>query len=177
MSAMKLIEAIQSCDPSQLSKLIATLGSANDREAQVNSTVPNMQGLTALHVAAKAYSAHSQDAKLAPIFNEMVRLLLEAGANPVMSVGTTYRKQVVAGFEVLSVVNPGQNVIQVCEGRVPPALLEWYANTIDDNRLNGMIEAVVHPDSPRARAAERMRNYQRAKRERLRLEREALAAV
>lgn len=147
-----LIQAIQSCDPVQLAQAIATLQAqvaeqaktlppedqawACERNNPVRCTMPNMAGLTPLHVAAKAYATHTHRPALADAFDAMVGMLLEAGASPWAAVGAQGREL-------------GQTVVQVCEGKVPATLQDWLAANINDrgdnDREGEFRDEVLHP--------------------------------
>ncbi len=130
-----LISAIQTCEPAKVAEAIAQLNAQADasvahidkadrawereRINPVRMSMPDMAGLTPLHVAAKAYSAHVHQPKLAAAFNAMVQLLLDAGASPWAAIGASAK-------------DPGQTVVQVCQGQVPPSLLGWLAATVAD---------------------------------------------
>lgn len=147
-----LIQAIQTCDPAQLAQAIATLQQqvaeqaktlpaedqswARERNNPVRCTMPNMAGLTPLHVAAKAYATHTHRPELAYVFNAMVGMLLEAGASPWAAVGARRREL-------------GQTVVQVCEGKLPPTLADWLAANINDrgdnDREGEFRDEALHP--------------------------------
>lgn len=124
--AQELILAVQTCIPGRLRAVIEQLDLLAQAEIQhlpeaerlwkrksyVNDRLPGM-GLTALHLAAKAYSAHTHDPKFAAAFNEMTRDLLAAGASPFLLIGGK-------GEE-------GMTVAMVCDGKLPPALTEWLS--------------------------------------------------
>lgn len=137
-----LISAIQTCEPAKVAEAIEQAQTAArikwdelPHDVQrglmpnpVNAAMPGMAGLTALHVAARAYAAHEHDPKLAAAFNAMVQLLLDAGANPWLAVGA-------------KVGDPGQTVAQVCQGKQPPALKGWLSHYIDDRNWLEMDES------------------------------------
>lgn len=142
--AQELINAIQSCQPHLLRAVIEKL----QRQAgvdlsqvelrlrhvvkgnPVNDRLPSMD-ITPLHVAAKAYAAHVDSPLHAWIFGEMVRDLLNAGANPVAVMGRTSR-MARSGWGVVE-AEEGLTVAQVCEGKMPPALADFFAEHCDDN--------------------------------------------
>lgn len=191
MHARTLIEAIQSLRPERLAQVIADLERQADLEVAsldpierawkrrnlVNDVLPGL-GLTALHVAARAYVAHRnpQDMKLARVFNNMVRQLLTAGANPAIAIGTTYKKQVVAGHTVFTIDNPGRTVAEVCEGKLPPSLKRWFAATVNDNSTAPATNRQeTHRNSPNWEQVERRRERMKKKREREKARRLATA--
>lgn len=139
-TAQELINAIQSLKPGLLRIVIARvqrqagfdLSSLEPaarhriRGNPINARLEGVMDLTALHVAAKAYSAY-RNSHLAPIFNEMVAMLLEAGANPWLEAG----KATDSRFEP-----QGLTVAQVCERHIPPALAAFLEAHCDDNRTS-----------------------------------------
>ncbi len=188
----QLIQAIQSCDCRKLREAIAELEQNREQETvdvePINKAWAKRSliddrltglGLTALHVAAKAYSAHSQDPQLAQVFNDMVQDLLKAGANPFITIGARYRTRTVAvmnkieGGEIGNfyggkkigetqeqvLVDPGLTVIEVCEGKVPPALAQWFVDNIDEiNRAKVLHDQVEKHSTTKIReAAEKRR--------------------
>lgn len=177
--AHTLILAIQSCEPDRLRQVIAQLDALADQEvshlvkpeeralarrSKINDRVPDLLGLTALHVAAKAYSAHLTDPMLARVFNEMVQDLLDAGASPYAEVGATYKRRWIGGEEIMGVEVPGQTVAEVCEGRLPPALMNWFAALRrDDAPLSGHDKKTSHSTSQAAKKAQRKLERERAR--------------
>lgn len=144
-SARTLIDAIQSCSTCNLRRAIAQF------KDQVNDELPDL-GVTALHVAAKAYATHTHDRVLSGVFNLMVRMLLGAGASPFAEVGTTYKARLLGTAKVQGVDSRGLTVAEVCEGKMPPALKEWFANLPTEAEC-----LLTHSDSPRAALVERRR--------------------
>ena len=132
-AAQELINAIQSCKPGLLRLVIARLQrqagidlsrvepAARHRikHNPVNAQLAQVMNLTPMHVAAKAYSAHEQDPDLASAFSEMVEDLLAAGANP-----------------WIEATRPHGTVAEVCEGRLPPALAQFFEDHCDDRRTS-----------------------------------------
>lgn len=184
----QLIQAIQSCSCEQLRQVICNLEEESDQEvrrmqkgdrlwarrSKIDDRMPGL-GLTALYVAAKAYSAHSQDPKLAQVFDQMVASLLVAGASPFVAIGATYRTRMVPVMskhsdpeigtflggqklgerEETIVVNPGRTVVEVCEGKLPPSLVNWFAANINDNMKSaGPDHVQVHTTTKAREAAE-----------------------
>lgn len=185
--ARELIDAIQSCSTQRLRQAIAQVQSDADKAVShlpavdqawarqtrnpVNDALPGL-GLTALHVAAKAYSAHAHDRALAGVFNQMVRMLLSAGASPFVEVGAVYQEKWVrtqgADGQIeerraVAIKQHGLTVAQVCQGRVPPALTAWFAD-LPPERDTLM---ATHDKSPRAAEVQRRRQMAQARRERL----------
>lgn len=142
--AQQLINAIQSSQPHRLRAVIETLQrqagidlSQVERQLRhtysdnpVNDRLPGLD-ITPLHVAAKAYSAYANDPLHAWIFGEMVRDLINAGANPVAVMGRTSRLGR-NGYDAVD-AEEGLTVAQVCEGKLPPALAAFFAKHCDDN--------------------------------------------
>ena len=143
--AAQLIDAVQSLNPLVLSEAIKQVQVEaspaplrDDRQIRLGLTVIANQydrdrarvavmntslgttGLTALHVACKAYACHPE---LRSTFNEMVDLLLKAGASPFVEFGTTYKK---AATGMLVVDRQGQTCAEVCMGAMPPALAQFF---------------------------------------------------
>lgn len=139
--AQELINAVQSCQVDRLRAVIDQLNRLSDaevahldgndrlwaRKSYLNDQLEGPLDLTALHVAAKGYAAYKHDSRLASIFNEMVAVLLEAGASPWVEVGAT-----VVARPHGNQRNPGKTVPEVCEGKMPPALSEWIAKECND---------------------------------------------
>lgn len=135
--APQLVSAIQSCSPGRVRSVIAQLKALADYEVKhltgsdrlwalknhVNDRLSGELDLTALHLAAKAYSAHTKDRNLASVFNEMVGDLLAAGADPWLEVGAKSNPCRGLGLNKTQ----GQTVVEVCEGRIPPALSAWIS--------------------------------------------------
>lgn len=133
--APQLVIAIQSCIAGRVRAVIAQLKALAEDEVKhlkgsdrlwsrknyVNDRLSGDLDLTALHLAAKAYSAHTKDRNLASVFNEMVGDLLAAGADPWLEVGA--RSSPCRGLGLNK--TQGQTVVEVCEGRIPPALSAW----------------------------------------------------
>lgn len=144
--AQELITAIQTGIPGRLRAVIEQLSRLSDDEVKhlegsqrlwsrknyVNDRLPGGLDITALHLAAKAYSAHASDARLAAVFNEMVSDLLAAGALPWLEVGSKPIKETLGGREMAR-MSMGQTVLEVCEGKLPPALSTWIIANCDDN--------------------------------------------
>lgn len=144
--AQELITAIQTCNPGRLRAVIERLNLLADDEVKhlagtekawarknyINDRLPGGLDITALHLAAKAYSAHASDKTLGPVFNEMVSDLLAAGAMPWLEVGSKPVKEKVGATTKIR-MTMGQTVLEVCEGKMPPALTEWVAANCDDN--------------------------------------------
>lgn len=137
--AQELILAIQTNNPSRLRAVIDQLqrkanlevahisnnmDRAVARPKYVNDRLPGTLDLTALHVAAKLYATHCSNERLAGIYNEMVADLLEAGAAPSLEIGAVRGKRMVAGVEAITIIKHGLTVAEVCEGKLPPALME-----------------------------------------------------
>lgn len=87
-------------------------------------------GLTALHVAVKGYATHTRE--LGRTFDQMTRILLDAGANHAIPFGVRRAKKQVAGVEVLVIVEPGKTIAQECFGNLPPSLLAALASMPPD---------------------------------------------
>lgn len=117
-SAQTLIEAVQLGDTNHLAKTIefltkhATL--SVDRRRTVSSALPQT-GLTALHVAAKYYAIATNDGQRA-VYNEMIKMLLNAGAEPFA--------ECLFGTEKLT-------PMQVAGGKRPPALVDHISELAD----------------------------------------------
>lgn len=138
--AHKLIAAIETCEPERLRAVIAQLQRLAQEEVEhlapgdqywerrcyINDRLPGSLGLTALHVAAKAYATYHQDPALANAFDTMVSNLLDAGAVPWLEVGAQGVSRSSRGEPVVVAV-PGKTVPEVCEGRIPPSLAKWFA--------------------------------------------------
>lgn len=100
-------------------------------------------GLTALHVVCKAYSVHHADMHLGGLFDQMASDLLDAGANPYIEIGATYRPQSNRqGDMVLALDKHGQTVAEVCNGIVPPSLKVFYAQWRCDELTQKRVLAV-----------------------------------
>ena len=144
--AQELITAIQTCVPGRLRAVIDQLNRLADDEVRhlsgserlwarknyLNDRLPGGLDITALHLAAKSYSEHASDPYLGPVFNEMVSDLLSAGAMPWLEMGAKPIKVMVGGV-YQSRMGMGQTVLEVCDGKVPPALTAWVANHCNDN--------------------------------------------
>jgi hypothetical protein len=142
--AQKLINAIETCEPQRVRTVIAQLQRLAQEEVEhlapgdqywerrcyINDRLPGSLGLTALHVAAKAYASFHQDAALAAVFDTMVADLLDAGAVPWLEVGAQGVCRSSRG-EPMVVAVPGKTVLEVCEGRVPPSLAKWFTMKCD----------------------------------------------
>ena len=157
--AQELINAIQSCQPQRLRAVICQLqGLAqadtshlkrdDDRrwgkKCYINDRLTGALDLTALHVAAKAFSANTADQRLSKVFDEMVRDLLEAGANPWLEIGV--RKKLRDGLGTSS-ISTGKTVVEVCEGVLPPALQDWIQDHCDarsTHRFNVATHSTTH---------------------------------
>lgn len=164
--AQELITAIQTCVPGRLRAVIEQLGRLSDDEVRhlptkeqgwerknyINDRLTGSLEITALHLAAKAYAAHSSDELLAAAFNEMVGDLLAAGASPWLEIGGRKYKQVVDG-RVIVRITPGQTVAEVCEGRMPPALTAWLAATCDNTSTTKGSADKKHPSTLRQQKA------------------------
>lgn len=87
-------------------------------------------GLTALHVAVKGYAAHTQEH--GEIFDQMTKVLLEAGANHAIPFGVKKGKKLICGMEVFIVVDPGKTIAEECVGKLPPSLLDALASMPSD---------------------------------------------
>lgn len=173
--ALTLINAIQTCDRQQLRRAIrqvqaqAALDDANKkRRKNMRSILPNyindkLAGaldVTALHVAAKAYSQHAHIPHLARVFNEMVSDLLEAGASPGATVGARYQMRQ-CGAKMLPVcVDPGQTVAQVCGCNMPPSLANWFALQVNDN-LSEAAAKVARHEATRKWEQQRVNQFRR----------------
>lgn len=142
--ATDLIQAVQSCDPEVLRSLIKRIEAEAEWEWMEAYTAPGRSGaaeiprqvnyidstfgpmgLTALHVAAQGYAAHTQE--YGQVFNEMIRLLVVAGADPCLSFGQRRVMRFVAGIEVPVMVDMGRTIAEECKGKLAPALLDAYA--------------------------------------------------
>lgn len=142
--ATDLIQAVQSCDPEVLQGVIQRIEAEAEWEWMEAYTAPNRggaaevarkmnyvdstfgpMGLTALHVAAKGYAAHTKE--YGDVFNEMVRLLVNAGADPCLAFGQKRVMRSVAGIEVPVMVDMGRTIAEECKGKLAPALLDAYA--------------------------------------------------
>lgn len=181
--AETLIAAVQSGDPSQVRAVLAHLQRLAEkairrlpakerqwaRRSYVDSRLPGPLGLTALHVAAKAYGAYRHDPNQAQAFDAMVADLLAAGACPWVEVGARGAR-VLANGECIFVASHGRTVVEECQGRLPPSLMRWIAEHCDDRGSSKADAPVLHPLT-RARIAERTQAW----RER-RQAREALAS-
>lgn len=145
--AQELITAIQTYNPGRVRAVIEQLNCLSDDEVKhltgserqwtrknyINDRLPGGLDIAAIHLASKAYSAHTSDPSLAVVFNEMVKDLLEAGADPMQEVGKKTIKKMMGGHEVVTLV-PGQTAAELCEGRLPPALKQWFAENCDSNK-------------------------------------------
>ena len=171
--ATELILAVQSCDPVVLRQTIKRIeeeaewdwmelytnpkrGGAAEvarKMNYINSTFGPM-GLTALHVAAKGYAAHTQE--YGRVFNEMIRMLVEAGADPCLAFGQQWKKTLIAGFEVLALVDKGRTIAEECKGNIAPALRDAYAALPADNYF-------YEPDAWECRRMQAFDGEQRAK--------------
>lgn len=154
--AQELINAIQSGHPHRLRAVIEKLQrqagidlSQVDLQFRhsykgnpVNDRLPGMD-ITPLHVAAKAYSAHAHDPLNSWIFGEMVRDLLNAGANPIAVMGRTSR-MARSGYGVVE-AEEGLTVAEVCEGKLPPALASFFAKFCDDTSTLKQDAPESHP--------------------------------
>lgn len=126
--APRLLAAIQTAEPDRLRALLAEIARcpgnppAGEDAHPVNHRLADPLGLTALHLAAKAYSVHANDPRLADVFNTMVADLLEAGANPLMEMGARWGWTWVGSERIWGIVQRGMTVAEVCERRLPPAL-------------------------------------------------------
>lgn len=132
-----LIAAIQSCNTEQLTQEIRaltphgkTLGGSSTNNP-LDQQLPGSR-LTALHVAAKAYSHYRHDSNRAFVYNRAVELLLEGGANPYLEAFGTWRTTHANGRPV-RILEGGVTAMEVCQGHAPPALLAWFAKYVDDN--------------------------------------------
>lgn len=111
-----LIEAIQARDINQLERLVQSIvqqtpdavkGSWMKRYALINAGYGNL-GITALMVASKSYAVHYNDIPTRNIFEAMVDILLDSGADPYVSADAS--------------LGQAMNAITVCNGRLTPAL-------------------------------------------------------
>lgn len=144
-TAQELIQAVQSLNPATLRAVIAKhqnllgfdfsqveLGARHRYPANpVNARINGRLDLTALHVAAKAYSAYRHKPHMAKAFDDMVQILLEAGANPYIEAGKA-KGSMFDGFSC----GAGLTVAQVCDGHLPPALASFIGEHCDDNKTN-----------------------------------------
>ena len=147
--AADLIQAVQSCKPELLGQTIQRIEDEAEWEWMESYTDPKRgggsevarkinyidstfgpMGLTALHVAAKGYATHTQD--YGDIFNEMIRMLVEAGADPCLAFGQRREMRPIAGIQVPVLTNPGRTIAEECKGRLAPALLDAYADLPSD---------------------------------------------
>ena len=152
--AVDLIQAVQSCDTDVLRGAIQKIEAEAEWEWMETYTAPGRggsaeiprkvnyidspfgpMGLTALHIAAKGYAAHTQE--YGQVFNEMIRLLIEAGADPCLAFGQKRAMRCVAGIEVPVMVDMGRTIAEECKGHIAPALLEAYAALPSDNYAYG----------------------------------------
>jgi hypothetical protein len=157
--AATLITAIQSCNPRVVRDCIQALKAVSEAEVahlpkpdqrawgrknHINDTWGGLN-LTALHVAAKAYSAHCADPRLAQAFDTMVGDLLAAGANPFLEAGGKKQSAWINGTRIVGAPDGGQTTVELCEGKVPPALAAHLAQHCDDNLTsNNHGTPVVH---------------------------------
>lgn len=132
--APRLIAAIQTAEPDRLRALLAEIAQipncppAGDDAHPVNHRLADPLGLTALHVAGKAYAVHADDTRLGDVFNTMVADLLEAGANPLVEMGVKRGWTWVGSERIWGIVGPGMTVAEVCERRLPPSLQKYLAD-------------------------------------------------
>ena len=143
--AQTLIAAVQSGDPAQVRAVLAHLEHLADKHAQtlpladrgwarpsyVDDRLPGDLGLTALHVAAKAYGAFLDNPAQAAAFDAMVADLLAAGASPWAEIGARGVRTTPLGQPLMAAV-PGRTVPQECGRRLPPSLVRWIAEHCDD---------------------------------------------
>ena len=117
-SAQTLIEAVQLGDTNHLAKTIEFLTKSAilpvERKRVLSSALPQT-GLTALHVAAKYYALAATDGQRA-VYNEMIKMLLIAGAEPFA--------ECLFGSEKLT-------PMQVAGGKRPPALIDHISELAD----------------------------------------------
>lgn len=166
--AKTLIAAIETCEPRRLRAVIARLEDLAQAEVEhlapgdqywerrcyINDRLPGSQGLTALHVAAKAYASFHQDPALAAVFDTMVADLLHAGAVPWLEVGAQGVCRSSRG-EPMVVAVPGKTVLEVCDGRVPPSLARWIARNCEQSGASQAPLIAVHPSTRERREKER----------------------
>lgn len=119
--AETLIHAVQSGDTEELQRAINTVTERVENRgfhaALVNQGLSGSD-LTALHVACKAYSHYARDPDLARTFDQMVQLLLDAGAVP--------GKEARIGRERITSV-------MACEGRIPPSLQNYLSHRAENS--------------------------------------------
>lgn len=144
-AAERLIAAIHTTEPQVLREVVDELLEKFQREREkapleawffrnpLDATFGNLE-LTALHVAAKAYAVHSSNPHLAQVFNEMVQILLDGGANPAMEIGVKRDWRFVMGKHQWCEVEKGQTVAEVCGRNLPPALAGWFAKAVEETR-------------------------------------------
>lgn len=157
-----LIAAITACNTQQLAQEIQaltlqepTLGGSSTNNP-LDQQLPGSR-LTALHVAAKAYSHFRHDRNRAFVYNRAVELLLEGGANPYIealgNVTTTY-----SNGKPVRVLDGGVTAMEVCQGHPPPALSAWFAEHVDDNLKQMHAIQEIHSTTLARQAKQRMSN-------------------
>ncbi|KGM54809.1 hypothetical protein N799_08645 [Lysobacter arseniciresistens ZS79] len=157
----RLIEAVQTANPEQLREAIAWQAKLIDKEQDelaarldtaiasrrgeereeacsllgrsrktyVDDGLVSCMGITALHVACGNYVLHKEHRAQ---FNEMIRDLLEAGANPCRAAGRKVANR--AGHWVE--VDPGKTVSEICRGNMPPALTDYFSSQVAEPVVN-----------------------------------------
>lgn len=152
--ALQLIEAINHGSTCALNHVIECLVERAQEEADarkigrwgtnyLDAQLPGTR-LTALHVAAKAYAHYRHDRNQAWVYDQCVKRLLEAGANPFIEALGTVRRREVMG-KTTSYLDNGQTVLDVCNGVIPPSLKQWMADNIDDNAFQTFGITASHP--------------------------------
>lgn len=84
-------------------------------------------GLTALHVAVKGFATHTREH--GEIFDQMTKVLLDAGANYAIPFGVKRANKLICGMEILVMVDPGRTIAEECKGNLPPSMRSYLANS------------------------------------------------
>ena len=152
--AQQLIDAINAGNTEALSQVIDGLvRRAQDEDNAraigrlgtnyLNDQLPGTR-LTAMHVAAKAYAHFRFDRNMSWLYDQCVKRLLDAGANPFIEALGTCKHTVVLG-KVIPYLEHGQTVLDVCKGAMPPSLKRWLAENVDDTAMQTF--SVLEPHS------------------------------
>lgn len=148
-----LVYAVQSQSVKRLQAVLNTLGelyrTEEDRARVLRAPLKDMD-VTAVHVAVRLFAVHHEDPHLRLVFNKMVGLLLEAGAD-YTSCHRTKLTTWVEGKRVDYFANDGITVFELCKGDVPPLLMAYIQeglNAREDflDQLNQL--QIEEPDPP-----------------------------